>query len=173
MSEETRELIGQVLSIIATVTTVFSYQFRAKKAILIAQIISTAFLAGSYCLLGATSGFTLNVVGIVRNLCFYLQPKEGRFRYYSGAFFSLVMCVVGVCFWQNAADLLIIVALMINAVMLSAFSAQALRYSILFTCALMTAYAAIHMNVGAMLNEGISILSAAVGIWRYRKKGAA
>lgn len=170
MSPETKELIGQALSMIATVVTVFSYQFRAKSKILIAQTLSTACLALSYFLIGATSGFCLNVLGIFRNLCFYFQPKAGRFRYYSGAFFSLAVCAVGVLFWQDAADLLMISALMINAVALSTFSAQKLRYSILLTSSLILCYAAVHINVGAILNEGFSVLSAAVGILRFHKK---
>ena len=165
-----KQIIGQTLSIIATIITIFSYQFHTKSKILLAQIISTACLAGSYFLLGATSGFYLNIVGIVRNVCYYFQPEKGLFRYFSGAFFAAAMCTVGIIFWQGPADILIIVALVINAMMLSAFSAQALRYSILFTCTLMTTYAAIHMNVGAVLNEGFSIVSAAIGILRYRKK---
>lgn len=164
------QIIGQTLSVIATVITVFSYQLRTKEKILFAQIISTACLAGSYFLLGATSGFCLNIVGIVRNVCYYFQPKKGIFPYLSGAFFAVAMAVVGALFWQGPADLLIITALVINAVMLSAFSAQALRYSILFTCTLMTTYAAIHLNVGAILNESFSVISSAVGIVRYRRK---
>jgi hypothetical protein len=170
MPSAIQEIIGQTLSIIATVITVFSYQFRTKKTILFAQILSTACLAISYFLLGATSGFALNIVGIVRNLCFYFQPAKGNFRYYSGAFFAVAMAVVGILFWQGPADILIITALVINAVMLSAFSAQALRYSILFTCTLMTAYALIHVNIGAVLNESFSIVSSFVGILRYRQK---
>ena len=170
MSEEMRQILGQAVSIIATAITILSYQLKDKNKILFAQILSTACLAGSYFLLGASSGFYLNLVGIGRNLCYYFQPQTGRFRYFSSAFFALAMCAVGILFWQGPADLLIIIALAINAVALSLFSAQGLRYSVLFTCALMTVYAAVHFNVGAVLNESFSILSAAVGIFRYRKK---
>ena len=170
MPTDTTEIIGQILSIIATLITIFSLQLRAKKSILIMQIISTACLALSYFLLGAMSGFALNVVGIIRNVCFYLQPSTGRVRYFTGTFFCIAMSIVGVIFWQGPADLLIIIALAINAMMLSVFSAQALRYSLLFTCVMMIAYAMIYFNVGAILNESLSIVSSAIGILRYRSK---
>ena len=170
MPEQAKQILGQAVSIIATLITILSYQLKDKNKILFAQILSTACLAGSYFLLSASSGFYLNLVGIGRNLCYYFQPKTGRFRYFSSGFFAIAMCVVGILFWQGPADLLIIVALTVNAIALGLFSAQGLRYSVLFTCALMTMYAAVHFNVGAVLNESFSILSAAVGIFRYRKK---
>ena len=169
MPSTPQEFIGQALSIVALIITIVSYQFNDKRKLLVAQIISTACLAGSYLLLGATAGFYLNIVGIARNVCYTLQPKCGIFRFISGACFSLAMAVVGIWFWSGPSDLLIIIALVINSFMLSAFSAQALRYSILFTCALMTTYAAISMNIGAVCNESFSIVSSAVGILRYRK----
>ena len=170
MSPEVKALIGQAFSVIATVITIFSYQCRSKNKIVGMQILSTLCLATSYCLLGATQGFYLNIVGSVRNICLFFQPKTGHIRYYSGAFFATATLVVGLLFFEAPADLLMIIALVINSYALSAFSAQALRYSILLTSALITVYAILFVNVGAICNETLSIASAAVGILRYRNK---
>ena len=172
MSPETKTLIGQAFSVVATVITIFSYQCRSKTRIVGMQILSTLCLAISYCLLGATQGFYLNVVGSVRNICLFFQPKTGRIRYYSGAFFATATLVVGLIFFESPIDLLMIISLVINSYALSAFSAQALRYSILLTSTLITVYAILFVNVGAICNETLSILSAAVGILRYRTKKA-
>ena len=168
MSPETKALIGQVFSIVATVITIFSYQCRSKNKIVGMQILSTICLATSYCLLGASQGFYLNIVGSIRNICLFFQPKTGRIRYYSGVFFATATLVVGLIFFESPIDLLMIIALVINSYALSAFSAQALRYSILLTSALITVYAILFVNVGAICNETLSIASAAVGILRYR-----
>ena len=170
MPSTPQEFIGQALSIVALIITIVSYQFNDKRKLLAAQIASTACLAISYFLLGGTAGFYLNLVGIVRNVCFCFQPNKKWFRYLSGAFFSVAMAAVGIRFWSGPSDLLIIIALVINSFMLSAFSAQALRYSILFTCSLMTAYAVICRNLGAICNESFSIVSSFIGILRYQKK---
>ena len=170
MNWEWKDYVGQALCIFATLLTFLSYQVNKKNQVLAVQTVATVSMCAGYFFLGATSGFALNIVGIVRNLCFYFQPAKGNFRYYSGAFFAVAMAVVGILFWQGPADILIITALVINSVMLSAFSAQALRYSILFTCTLMTAYAMIHVNIGAVCNESFSIVSSFVGILRYRQK---
>lgn len=170
MSPETKELIGQAFSVIATVITIFSYQCRSKTKIVGMQILSTLCLAISYFLLGATQGFYLNIVGLVRNVCLFFQPQAGHIRYFSGAFFATAMLVVGLIFFETPVDLLMIVALVINSYALSAFSAQALRYSILLTSSLITVYAILFVNVGAICNETLSIASAAIGILRFRKK---
>ena len=170
MSPETKEILGQAISILATLVTIVSYQFNHKGKLLIAQTLSTALLSASYFFLGATSGFALNIVGIVRNFCFYFQPKTGRVPYFTGAFFSLAMGVVGALSWQGPVSLLIIVALMVNAVCMSVLSPQGLRISILFTCAAILTYNIFVFNIGAILNEGFSIVSSAVGILRYRQK---
>ena len=170
MSPETKEILGQAISILATIVTIVSYQFNDKRKLLVAQTLSTALLSASYFFLGATSGFALNIVGILRNICFYFQPKEGKIPYFTGAFFSLAMGVVGAFYWQGPISLLIILALMVNAVCMSVLSAQGLRVSILFTCSAILTYNILVFNVGAMLNEGFSIVSSAVGILRYRQK---
>ena len=169
MSPQVQEFLGQAFSILAMLVTIVSYQFNHKGKLLVAQTLSTALLSASYFFLGAMSGFALNIVGIVRNFCFFFQPKTGKFAYVSGPFFAVAMGVAGALSWQGPASLLIIVALMVNAVCLSVLSPQGLRISILFTCSAILAYSILVFNVGAMLNEGFSIISSAVGIVLYRK----
>ena len=170
MSPLTKEILGQAISILATLCTIVSYQFNDKRKLLVAQTLSTALLSASYFFLGATSGFALNIVGIVRNICFYFQPKTGKLPYITGVLFALAMGVVGVLSWQGPVSLLIIAALMVNAVCMSVLSAQGLRISILFTCSAILTYNIFVFNIGAILNEGFSIVSSAVGILRYRQK---
>lgn len=169
MSSELKEFLGQALSILAMLVTVVSYQFNDKKKLLVAQTLSTALLSGSYFFLGATSGFYLNIVGIVRNTCFYFQPKNGRFRYFSSVFFSLAMGIVGAFSWQGPVSLLIILPLMANAVCLGVLRAQGIRISVVFTSFSIALYSIFSHNVGALLNESFSIASSTVGILRYQK----
>ena len=61
------EIIGQALGIIATIITFISYQANTKKSVLL--ILSSAIFCTtlSYFFLGATSGFALNIVCLIRN----------------------------------------------------------------------------------------------------------
>ena len=165
-----KEIIGQTLSFIALIVTIISYQFNDKRKLLVAQTLSTALLSVSFFFTGETAGFALNIVGIARNICYYFQPKRGKIPYFTGAFFAVLMCVVGCFTAESYFAILIIVALMANAVCMSVLSAQGLRVSILFTCTAIMIYDLIGLNLGAALNEGFSIVSSVVGILRYRQK---
>ena len=169
MSPETKEILGQAISILATIVTIVSYQFNDKRKLLVAQTLSTALLSASYFFLGATSGFALNIVGILRNICFYFQPKEGKIPYFTGAFFSLAMGVVGAFSWQGPISLLMIIALAVNTVFLSLGKPQILRYSILLTSSMILIYNIYVFTIGGMLNESIAIFSSLIGIIRFRR----
>ena len=59
------QVIGQIVGIIATLITALSYQMNTKRSLLIVQTTATACTCLSYMLLGATSGFALNVLCLV------------------------------------------------------------------------------------------------------------
>lgn len=72
------EIIGQTLGVIATLITFLSYQMNTKRSVLITQTTATAFTCVSYLLLGATPGFVLNIVCILRNVIYYFQKAQSR-----------------------------------------------------------------------------------------------
>ena len=164
------ELIGQIISVIAPILTVISYQLNTKRSILIALTGATAATAIAYFLLGATSGFVLNLVCIARNLvCFFLKEKS-KGAYITGAFFAVVMCVLGATSWQGIHSLLIIAGLAINTVFVALGVPQWLRKSILLTSTLVLIYNIIEFSVGGIANEVLAIASSVVGIVRFRAK---
>lgn len=162
------ELIGQIISVIAPILTVISYQLNTKKSILVALTGATVATALAYLLLDATSGFVLNLVCIARNLvCFFLKEKT-KIAYLTGAVFAVLMCVLGATSWQGIHSLLIIAGLAINTVFVALGVPQWLRKSILLTSTLVLIYNVIEFSVGGMVNEILAITSAVVGIVRYR-----
>ncbi|MBQ3591957.1 MAG: YgjV family protein, partial [Clostridia bacterium] len=54
-------------------------------------------------------------------------------------------------------------------VFMSMRSPQLLRISILFTCSLILVYNIFVFSIGGILNESVSIVSAAIGIVRFTK----
>ena len=61
------EILGQIIGILATVITALSYQMNTKKSLLLTQSLATACTCISYLFLGASSGFALTIVCLVRN----------------------------------------------------------------------------------------------------------
>ncbi len=162
-------LIGQILGITATLIAFVSYQCRGQKQLLLLQTFSTACNCLSYLFLGASSGFVLNIVCMVRNVVYYIFRSNARVSTVSGWLLAAVIAVLGVFSWQGAVSLLIIVALAANTVFMSMRSPQLLRISILFTCSLILVYNIFVFSIGGILNESVSIVSAAIGIVRFAK----
>lgn len=162
-----QEIIGQIIGIIATVITVCSYQVNTKRMLLITQTSATLCICISYLFLGASSGFVLNIVCIVRNITFYVLKNGTTANYVAAGVLAAAMGVTGAFSWQGPVSLLIIIALMINTVCLSFGKPQLLRVSVLFTCSMILIYNIFVFSVGGIMNEGLAIVSSIVGIVRY------
>lgn len=164
------EVWGQIIGIVATIITALSYQVNTKRSLILIQSVATACTCLSYMLLGATSGFALNVLCLVRNACFYFQKAGQKPIYISTSIISVAMAVIGAFSWQGAISLLIIIALIINTIFLSLGKPQILRYSILFTSTLIIIYNIYIFTIGGLLNESIAIISSIIGIIRFRRE---
>ena len=164
------EIIGQVFGILGAVLTVLTYQMNTNRALLatLSGAIVCAILG--YLFLGAWSGFALNIVALLRNICFGIQKPGSLVSRITTLVFAVAMCVVGAFAWQGPISLLIIVALAINTVCMSLGNPQLLRKSILLTSSMIFVYNIVVFTVGGMLNELIAIVSSIIGIWRFRKK---
>ena len=172
MTPQTQQFIGQALGILATVITVISYQMNTKRSLLLVQTIATACTCLAYLFLGATSGFTLNIVCIIRNIVFYFQKDTGKIHTVSALVLAAAMVAVGALSWQGPVSLLIIVALAANTVFMSFGKPQLLRQSVLGTSSMILLYNIFVFSIGGIANEGLSIVSSAVGIVRFRKESA-
>ena len=166
----TQEIVGQIIGIVATAITAISYQVNTQKSLLFIQTLATAATCISYLLLGASSGFALNIVCIIRNLFFYFQKQGTKGIYASTSIFMASMATLGAFSWQGAISLLIIFALAINTFFLSLGKPQVLKYSILLTSGMILIYNVYVFTIGGILNESIAIISAVVGIIRFRSK---
>ena len=163
------EILGQIIGILATVITALSYQMNTKKSLLLTQSLATALTCISYLFLGASAGFALNIVCLVRNGCFYYL-KEGQTPIYiSTVILAAAMVVLGAFSWQGPISLLMIIALAVNTVFLSLGKPQILRYSILLTSSMILIYNIYVFTIGGILNESIAIGSSLIGILRFRK----
>ena len=163
-------IIGQILGVFAPILTALSYQANTKRRLLIIQSFATLCTCISFLLLGASSGFALNVVCLLRNVAFYFQNEKSKFNYVCASFFALLMIPLGILSWQGWISLLMIVALSINTVYMSFGRPQLLRKSILFTSTLVLIYSCFVFSIGSILNESLAIISSVIGIIRFRKE---
>ena len=140
--------IGHILGFISVGLFFYSYQCTEKRKLMVVQTIATALSCVQYLLIGAVSGFALNIVCIIRNLAFYYRDKYKRTGLAIPVIFSLCMAVVSVFSWEGVHSLLITAGLFVNTMCMGIFDAK--TYS-------------------GILSESISLVSVVIGIIRYNR----
>ena len=162
-------LIGQMLGIVAVILGFVTYQMKSPKALLIVNMITCGVFCAHYLLIGAISGFVLNAVGFVRNI-FYTNRDKKFFAHPVWPFvFAGIMLIAGLVTWQDWRSILVICALILNSLALSLKNAQHIRWSLLITCPMVMIYDVLLHSYGGIVYEGMSIVSAIIGIIRFRK----
>ena len=164
-------LIGQVLGIVAVILGFITYQMKSPKALLIVNLITCGVFCLHYLLIGAVSGCVMNLIGIFRNVV-YTNRNKKIFSSPAWPFiFAAIMLAAGLVTWQDWRSVLMVCALVINSMALSMKNAQHIRWSLLITCPLVMIYDVLLHSYGGMVYEGMSIVSALIGIVRFRKTG--
>ena len=168
---ETKIIIGQILGIVAPIITFVSYQVNSKKKLLILQTAATLATCLSYLLLGAKSGFALNIVCIIRNVAFFFQDSKSRFNLISACVLAAVMGGLGFLSWEGPISLLVILALAANTIFMSFGDAQLLRKSVICTSSMILIYNFCIPNptIGGIINESVAIVASIIGIVVYVK----
>lgn len=164
-------LIGQALGAVAVILGFITYQMRSSKALLVVNMITCGVFCVHYLLIGAVSGFALNTVGMVRNAVYANRDKKVFASPVWPYVFAMIMLAAGILTWQDWRSVLIVCALIINSLALSMQNAQHIRYSLLITCPLVMVYDMLLYSYGGIVFEGMSIVSAVIGIIRFRKTG--
>lgn len=161
-------LTGQALGVVAVILGFITYQMRSPKALLIVNLITCAVFCGHYLLIGAISGFVMNGICIFRNLVYTNRDKKIFSSPVWPYIFAAIMLIAGIITWQDWSSVFVVSALVINSVCLSFKNAQHIRYSLMITCPLVLIYDVILHSYGGMVFEAMSMVSAIIGIIRFR-----
>lgn len=165
-------IIGQILGIVAPIVTFISYQANSKNKLLLLQTAANVAICISYLLLGASSGFALNIVGTIRNMTFFFLDPKSRTNRICAVILALAMGGAGLLSWEGPISLVLMVALMANTIFMSFGDPQLLRKSVIGTSSLILIYNLLmaHPTIGGIMNESIAIVASIIGVLIYRKK---
>lgn len=165
-------IIGQILGIVAPIVTFISYQVNSKSKLLLLQTAANVAICISYLLLGASSGFALNIVGTIRNMTFFFLDPKSRTNRICAVILALAMGGAGLLSWEGPISLVLMVALMANTIFMSFGDPQLLRKSVIGTSSLILIYNLLmaHPTIGGIMNESIAIVASIIGVLIYRKK---
>lgn len=164
------EIVGHLVGVLAIALNVISYQIAEKKKLLFCQTMAVIAICVQYLLIGAYSGFTLNVVCVLRNLCYYHRDKKIFSGLWLPVFFACAIVAVSLISWEGLYSIFILVGLVINTVCIGVCGVQNFRKSILITSPLVIVYNVFAHSYTGILSECLTIFSAAVGLIRYRKQ---
>ena len=163
-------LIGHALGFVSVALFFYSYQRTKKSKIVIIQTVATALSCIQYLLIGALSGFALNIVCIIRNFVFYYRDKNKRTDLTAPILFAVGMAVVSFFSWEGIHSLLITAGLVFNTVCMGVFNAKTFRKTILISSSLILIYNIFASSYSGILSESISLISVIIGIIRYRSE---
>ena len=165
-------LIGQIFGVIVVILGFITYQIRTQKALLFVQTVTALVFVIHYLLIGAVSGMVLNIVAMIRNLVY----SRRDLKLFSGKWwpiaFAVIMGITGMLFWQDWYSVFVVAGLVINSVCMSFKDPQKIRKSILVTSPLVLVYNAFALSFGGMIYESVAIISALIGIIRFRRTKA-
>ncbi len=165
-------IIGHCIGIVAIGLFFLSYQISEKKKLLVVQTLATICLCLQYACLGAYSGFATNIVCIIRNIAFCYRNKTTRLGQCMPIIFAGIMAIVSLLCWDAFYSIFILVGLVINTLCMGYLEPQGLRKSVLLTCTLIILYNGFSGSYTGIISESLSIVSAVIGIVRYRKEKA-
>lgn len=163
-------IFGQALGVIAIGLGILSYQMKTRKGLVLVQLLTTITFVTHYFLIGAWSGMALNAVSTVRNILFFQVEKKGGSSRKLSYIFAVIMTIVGILTWQDWYSVFMVAALAINCIGMGYTNPQSTRKSILITSPMALIYNCFVWSVGGVIFEAMSIISAALGIWRNRKE---
>ncbi len=164
------ELVGQLVSIVAMVITVFSFQCKNRSRILLFQIIGNSLFLLSYVFLQAWSAVAMNVIYLVRNTVYLYKHKC---KWLDGIWTMLFFCglctVTGLFTWSSPRDILTLVGALFGCVALYMTSEKAMLAIKVGDSLCWLVYNALAFVTGGIICEVCNLVSIMVGIVRRRK----
>ena len=158
--------IAQGFGALAVILGFISFQMKDAKKLLFIQCGVSAVFCVHFFLLGATTGFVLNVACILRNVAYYNKDKKYLSSIWVPIALSAMMGVLGVIFWEAWYSVFFVVSLIANTFCMSFKSPENIRRSILFTSPLALTYDAFASAYGGVAYEAFVIVSSVIGIVR-------
>ena len=164
--------LGQIISIAGMILTVFSFQLKTRKKILLFQSLGSSLWLISYLLLGTWAGVYINGIFLIRNVIFYFRKDK---KWAQSILWLPIMVVAsigaGALGYQTPWDLLPVVGAVIGTFSMYMSNENMLRVLKLGESPCWLIYNSSIPNIGGIICEVCSLTSLVVGLIRYRKMG--
>ena len=162
-----KDVIAQVLGILALLAMVLSYQQKERKRLLWFQLVSNAIYGVHYYLIGAVTMVAMSGINIARSFVFSKNDtKWGRSRIWLYLFLAITL-VSGIWTWEGPLSLLVMAATLLLIVALYSENLAFMRKVFLILPFLYIAYNVVKRSWGGIGNDVFCLVSALIAIWRF------
>ena len=154
-------LISQVFGLAGTVLNFCIYRQESHKRLLIYKLSTDIAFMIHYCLLSAWSGMAVSMLASIRALVFMCFEKKGQIPRWVVLLFMGITALSGVVTWQGPRTLLTTSVAILAVFSFAQKSPRVTRILAIPISGSMLIYNFIIGSVSGMLNEGLTLLSAA------------
>ncbi len=163
-------IIGQIIGFIYLILFIISFQFKDKEKLMKLRIISKIFASIHYILIGATQGFISQFLGIFPNYFAYIYEENIKVKKLIVILFSILFIILGIIFYKNIYDILLIVASVITVISLFIKGTKYIRIMQFVISPMFLIYNIVNLSYAGILIEIFVIISCIIGFIRLDNK---
>ena len=156
--------LAQLIGLIGLIILLLSFQRNSRKDLLKYQIMSSSFFSVQYLILGAMSGFVMNITMCIRNLIFSKYENVPK-RYIT--IVVIIMTLLSLLSYDGLISLLPCVGSIMYTISLAKSNLKITRIMNVITCALYIIYDIKVLAIAGLISASIELLSTAFAIYRY------
>ena len=168
-----KDVIAQAFGIAAFIVAMLSFQQKKQKTIAFMQFVSSALFTVNYLMLGATVGFWMNIVGMVRGLVFSQRNEHAWARHIIWPILIIGACALIVMLSEvSLLNILPVIGMIFSTLALRCEKASTVRLLMLGSVPCWFIYNFASGTIGGTLTEIANLISILVGMYRLdRKRG--
>lgn len=169
--------LTRAVGIFGIFVNVAAFQCKKHSNLVLYKTLNEGAFGLQYLLLGAYTGFGMNVVSMVRNFLFRSRVKKGKSNLFFQIFFSVFFLIIGILTWDGPKSIIVILAKILTTVAYGISDTAKVR---LLNFPSATAWMIYNSAVGSWegaLNEVFTLGSLVVGVirldlpeWREKRK---
>ena len=167
--EEILYLVGQVLGLVTIALGIISYQMKKQSNLLKFKFAGNIVKVFNEMLTGALTGTALHTVGLLKYPIYMIRNKKGKNGIVAPIIIMVLTAITSYFTWTAWYSAFVAAGMIIHAFCMSFKDAQKVRYSLLVTSPMVIVYNAFTYNFTGIIYEIIAIISAIIGIIRFRK----
>lgn len=156
--------LAQLIGLIGLIILLLSFQRNNRKDLLKYQIMSSSFFSVQYLILGAMSGFVMNITMCMRNLIFSKYENVPK-KYIT--IVVIIMTLLSLLSYDGPISLLPCIGSIMYTISLAKSNLKITRIMNVITCALYIIYDIKVLAIAGLISASIELLSTVFAIYRY------